>query len=78
MAENRAHLARAEIEDAPPVGVPHEAALSVLGNDDQLLSLLRQKAGAAAVRDLVALTLATSRGLGIKVINAGGAAAFKE
>jgi formylmethanofuran dehydrogenase subunit A len=50
----------------------------VLGNDDQLLALLRDRESAEAVRDLVALTLATSRGLGVKVINAGGAAAFKE
>ena len=54
------------------------AALAVLGNDDQLLALLRDGESAGAVRDLVALTLATARGIGVKVINAGGAAAFKE
>ena len=64
-----------ELADIPLID---RAALAVLGNDDQLLSLLRDGESADAVRDLVALTLATSRGLGVKVINAGGAAAFKE
>ena len=49
----------------------------MLGNDDFLLGLLRAKESAAAIRDYVAWTLETSRALGIKVINAGGAAAFK-
>ena len=49
-----------------------------MGNDDQLLELLRQREGKAAVRDLVALSVATSRGLGVKCINAGGASAFKD
>ncbi|GJD52069.1 Formyltransferase/hydrolase complex Fhc subunit A [Methylobacterium crusticola] len=52
--------------------------LCVMGNDDHLLQLLRDGAGAEAVRDLVALNLATSRALGVKVINAGGADAFKD
>jgi formylmethanofuran dehydrogenase subunit A len=64
-----------ELADIPLID---RAALAVLGNDDQLLSLLRDGESRDAVRDLVALTLATSRGLGVKVINAGGAAAFKE
>jgi formylmethanofuran dehydrogenase subunit A len=54
------------------------AGLTVLGNDDQLLSLVRDGAGTDAVRDHVGLSLAAARGLGVKVINAGGAAAFKE
>ena len=64
-----------ELADIPVID---RGALSVLGNDDQLLSLLRDGEGKNAVRDLVALTLATTRGLGVKVINAGGAAAFKD
>ena len=64
-----------ELDDIPLID---RGALSVMGNDDQLLALLRDKEGAQAVRDHVALTLATSRGLGVKVVNAGGAAAFKE
>lgn len=64
-----------ELADLPFID---RAGLSVLGNDDQLLTLLRKCESADAVSDFVALTLATSRGLGVKVINAGGAAAFKE
>ncbi len=66
-----AHL---ELADTPIID---KAILSVLGNDDFLLGLLRQKDGPAAIRDHVAWTLQTSRALGIKCINAGGAVAFK-
>jgi formylmethanofuran dehydrogenase subunit A len=67
-----AHL---ELADIPIID---KATLAVLGNDDFLLDLVRRKESAAAVRDYVAWTLAATRSLGIKVINAGGAAAFKE
>ncbi|MBV8840093.1 MAG: formylmethanofuran dehydrogenase subunit A [Alphaproteobacteria bacterium] len=63
-----------ELADIPMID---KATLTVLGNDDFLLDLLRRRESAAALRDYVAWTLATSRGLGIKVINAGGAEAFK-
>jgi formylmethanofuran dehydrogenase subunit A len=66
-----AHL---ELADIPIID---KAILTVLGNDDYLLSLMRAGESASAVRDYVAWTLATSRALGIKVINAGGAVAFK-
>jgi formylmethanofuran dehydrogenase subunit A len=66
-----AHL---ELADIPIID---KAALAILGNDDFLLSLLRTNESASAVRDYVAWTLATSRALGIKVVNAGGVAAFK-
>ncbi|MEJ2433643.1 MAG: formylmethanofuran dehydrogenase subunit A [Pseudolabrys sp.] len=68
----QAHL---ELADIPIID---KAALTVLGNDDFSLGLLRGRESAAALRDYVAWTLATSRGLGLKVINAGGAAAFKD
>jgi formylmethanofuran dehydrogenase subunit A len=64
-----------ELDDIPIID---RAGLAVLGNDDQLLRLLREDKGRRAVDDHVALTLAAARGLGVKVINAGGAAAFKE
>jgi formylmethanofuran dehydrogenase subunit A len=67
-----AHL---ELADIPIID---KATLAVLGNDDFLLDLMRRKESAAAMRDYVAWTLAATRSLGIKVINAGGAAAFKE
>ena len=52
-------------------------ALAVLGSDDFLLSRLRDGAGAEELRDYVAWVVEASRALGVKVINAGGAAAFK-
>jgi formylmethanofuran dehydrogenase subunit A len=67
-----AHL---ELADIPIID---KATLTVLGNDDYLLGLLRSKESAAAIEDYVGWTLGMSRGLGIKVVNAGGAAAFKE
>ncbi len=67
-----AHL---ELADIPIID---KATLAILGNDDYLLGLLDAKESDAAVRDYVAWTLDMSRSLGIKVVNAGGAAAFKE
>ncbi|WP_407050145.1 formylmethanofuran dehydrogenase subunit A [Methyloraptor flagellatus] len=63
-----------ELADIPVID---KGALSVVGNDDHLLTLLRSQESATAVRDSVAYALANSRGLGIKVVNAGGAASFK-
>jgi formylmethanofuran dehydrogenase subunit A len=67
-----AHL---ELADTPIID---KAILTILGNDDYLLGLLHGKEGDAAIEDYAAWTLEMSRGLGIKVVNAGGAAAFKE
>ncbi len=53
------------------------AALTILGNDDLLLSLMREGASQNQINDYVAWTLNATRGLGLKVINAGGANAFK-
>ncbi|KJV07057.1 formylmethanofuran dehydrogenase subunit A [Methylocucumis oryzae] len=53
------------------------AALAILGNDDLLLRLIRAKASQQQINDYVAWTLHTTRALGLKVINAGGANAFK-
>ncbi|MGB6699468.1 MAG: formylmethanofuran dehydrogenase subunit A, partial [Methylocella sp.] len=67
----QAHL---ELSDIPIID---KGTLTVLGNDDFLLSLLRDGEGPAAVADYVASTLGASNGLGVKCINAGGATAFK-
>jgi len=67
-----AHL---ELADIPIID---KATLAVLGNDDFLLGLMRDSAGAAAIRDYVAWTLDATRSLGIKVVNAGGSIALKE
>ncbi|MBV1707690.1 MAG: formylmethanofuran dehydrogenase subunit A [Hyphomicrobiales bacterium] len=66
-----AHL---ELADIPVID---KGLLAVLGNDDFTLGLIRDGAGRAALADVVGATLAQSRALGIKVINAGAAAAFK-
>jgi formylmethanofuran dehydrogenase subunit A len=68
----QAHL---ELADLP---ILDKATLTVLGNDDVLLGLLRDKAGRNAVADYVGLVVARTRALGVKCINAGGSAAFKE
>jgi formylmethanofuran dehydrogenase subunit A len=67
----QAHL---ELSDIPIID---KGILTVLGNDDFLLSLLRDGEGPAAVADFVGSALVASNGLGVKCINAGGAAAFK-
>jgi formylmethanofuran dehydrogenase subunit A len=67
-----AHL---ELADIPVID---KAILTILGNDDFTLDLMRAGESSAAIEDHVAWTLAATRALGIKVINAGGVAAFKE
>jgi formylmethanofuran dehydrogenase subunit A len=67
-----AHL---ELADTPIID---KAILAILGNDDYLLNLLRTHESSTAIEDYVAWVLDMSRAIGIKVVNAGGAAAFKE
>jgi len=64
-----------ELADIPIID---KGTLAILGNDDFLLSLIRDKASPAMIEDYVAWTVASSRALGVKTINAGGSAAFKE
>jgi len=66
-----AHLQMADIP------IIDTAGLAILGNDDFLLRLLRAKASQNQINDYVAWTLQATRCLGLKVINAGGANAFK-
>lgn len=66
-----AHLQMADIP------ILDTAGLAILGSDDFLLGLLRDRASQAQINDYVAWTLHATRCLGLKVINAGGAAAFK-
>lgn len=66
-----AHLQMADIP------IIDTAGLAILGSDDFLLRLLRDKASQTQVDDYVAWTLNATRCLGLKVINAGGANAFK-
>lgn len=67
-----AHL---ELADTPIID---KATLAVLGNDDYLLALLHNNESEQAIEDYVAWILEMSRSLGIKVVNAGGVAAFKD
>lgn len=66
-----AHLQMADIP------IIDTAGLAILGNDDFLLRLLRAKASQNQINDYVAWTLQATCCLGLKVINAGGANAFK-
>jgi formylmethanofuran dehydrogenase subunit A len=64
-----------ELETIPYVD---RAVLTVLGNDDVLLGLIRDGASTGLIQDYVAWSLCMSRAIGIKAVNPGGVAAFKE
>lgn len=74
LAPHQALQGHLELSDVP---ILDKGALTILGNDDFLLSLLRDGEKPAAIADYVAATLAATNGLGLKTINAGGATAFK-
>jgi formylmethanofuran dehydrogenase subunit A len=74
IAPHTALHAHLELADVPVID---KAILCVLGNDDYLLRLMRDKASAVHIGDYVAWNLRATRALGVKVINAGAAAAFK-
>lgn len=67
----QAHMEMAEIP------IIDTGGLAVLGNDDFLLGLLRKGAGKQEIADYIGWTLDATKCLGIKTINAGGAAAIK-
>jgi formylmethanofuran dehydrogenase subunit A len=64
-----------ELADIPIID---KATLAILGNDDFLLSMIRDSPSQQMIEDYVAWTVGSTRALGVKVINAGAAAAFKE
>lgn len=64
-----------ELETIPYVD---RAALAVLGNDDVLLGMMRERASDAAIADYVGWSITTSRAIGVKAINPGAVAAFKD
>ncbi|ACK51331.1 formylmethanofuran dehydrogenase subunit A [Methylocella silvestris BL2] len=74
VAPHQALQAHLELSDIPIID---KATLTILGNDDFLLSLLRDGESSAAVADYVAATLTATNSLGLKCINPGGAEAFK-
>ncbi|MCW4115581.1 formylmethanofuran dehydrogenase subunit A [Aurantimonas sp. MSK8Z-1] len=75
MAPSSALHSHLELADIPIID---KAALVVLGNDDVLLSLMRAGESPQAIEDYVAWTVGSARALGVKTINAGGSAAFKD
>ena len=75
MIPTHAIQAHKEMASIPIIDV---AGLVVLGNDDYTLNLLRKgDVKSDELKDYVAWTLAHSKALGLKVINAGGSEAFK-
>ncbi|MEK1890795.1 MAG: formylmethanofuran dehydrogenase subunit A [Phyllobacterium sp.] len=75
MAPHTALHTHLELADIPIID---KATLAILGNDDFTLSLLRNEKSSAMLDDYVAWIVGSSRALGVKVINAGAAAAFKD
>jgi len=75
MSPSNALHTHMELADIPIID---KATLTILGNDDFLLSMIRDNASSAMIDDYVAWTVSRSRALGVKVINAGASAAFKE
>ncbi len=75
MAPHHALQTHLELNDVPIID---KGALTVLGNDDFLLRMLRTGESENAINDYVAHTVGNTRSLGLKCINPGGVEAFKE
>jgi len=75
MAPHHALQTHLEFNDVPIID---KGALTVLGNDDFLLGMLRDGETDSAINDYVAQTVENTRSLGLKCINPGGVEAFKE
>ena len=75
MAPANALHTHLELADIPVID---RGTLVILGNDDFLLSMIRDGASPAMIEDYVAWTVASARALGVKTINVGASAAFKE
>ncbi len=69
-----ARHAHMEMADTPMID---KGGYVLLGNDDFLLSLLREGSSQREINDYVAWILNASQCIGIKVVNAGGIHAFK-
>ena len=75
MAPHHALQTHYELAETPLLDT---GALTVLGNDDYLLRMMRDGASQTAIEDYVALTVDQTRSLGLKCINPGGCEGFKE
>ncbi|MDD4913841.1 MAG: formylmethanofuran dehydrogenase subunit A [Methylococcales bacterium] len=69
-----ARQAHMEMADIP---ILDKGGYVMLGSDDFLLRMLTAKKDQNAINDYVAWTLQAAKGIGIKVVNAGGINAFK-
>ncbi|AEF99112.1 formylmethanofuran dehydrogenase subunit A [Methylomonas methanica] len=69
-----ARQAHMEMGDIP---ILDKGGYVMLGSDDFLLRMLTAKKDQKAINDYVAWTLNAAKGIGIKVVNAGGINAFK-
>jgi formylmethanofuran dehydrogenase subunit A len=69
-----AFLTQLELEKIPMID---KGCLGIVGNDNFLLEALSKKKGQSFVDDYVAWTINSSKCIGLKVINAGGAEFFK-
>ena len=67
-------ISHLELEKIPMID---KACLSVLGNDSFLLNSLNKKKGQQFIDDYVGYTINSTKSIGLKVINAGGAESFK-
>ncbi|HTJ03682.1 MAG TPA: formylmethanofuran dehydrogenase subunit A [Methylovirgula sp.] len=71
------HLALHSHLELADIPIIDKGCLSILGNDDFLLSMIRDGAGPTAIADYVGATLNATKAIGLKCINAGAAMAFK-
>ncbi len=69
-----ARQAHMEMGDIP---ILDKGGYVMLGSDDYLLRMMTAKKDQQAINDYVAWTLQAAKGIGIKVVNAGGINAFK-
>ena len=75
MAPHHALQTQLELADVPIIDT---GALTVLGNDDFLLGMIRKGETGSAINDYTAQTVDMTRSLGLKCINPGGCEGFKE
>ena len=69
-----ARAAHAELADTPGIDT---GAYVILGNDDALLRLIRDKVPQEVINAYVASVVIATQAIGVKVVNAGGINAFK-
>ncbi len=72
-----AHLALHSHLELADIPILDKGILTELGDDDYLLSLLRDGASKTAIADYVGTMLAASKGIGLKAVNVGGAVAIQ-